>query len=96
MSFRNPTKYKRIFENKFVLYMDNDFKHVSIETLKWYSRCEIVIETGLYHSLDINPIENVWRIIKKKLKGHEFKNVDELKTSVKSIYDEIPINAIQN
>ena len=76
--------------------MDNDAKHVSVETLKWYSSCEIEIETGLLHSPDINPIENVWGIIKKKLKGHEFKNVDELKTRVKSIYDEIPISAIQN
>ena len=33
---------------------------------------------------------------KKKLKQHEFKNVDELKTLVKSIYDEFPISAIQN
>ena len=76
--------------------MDNDAKHVSVETLKWYSSCEIEIEAGPPHSPDINPIENVWGIIKKKLKGHEFKNVDELKTRVKSIYDEIPINAIQN
>ena len=35
-------------------------------------------------------------IIKKIFKGHEFKNVDELKTRVKSIYDQIPISAIQN
>ena len=78
--------------------MDNDANHVSVETLKWYSSCEIEIEieTDTLHSPDINPIENVWGIIKKKLKGHEFKNVDELKTRVKSIYDEIPINAIQN
>ena len=76
--------------------MDNDVKHVSVKTLKRYNSCEIEIETGPPHSPDINPIENVWGIIKKNLKGHEFKNVDELKTRVKSIHDEIPINAIQN
>ena len=67
------TNIRYIFENKFVLYMDNDAKHVSIETLKWYSSCEIEIEieTGLPHSPDIKPIKNVWAIIKKKLKGHE-------------------------
>ena len=85
-----------IFENKFVVYLDNDAKHVSVETLKWYSRCEIEIETGPPHSPDINLIENIRGIIKKKLKGHEFKYVDELKTHVKSIYDEISISAIQN
>ena len=74
---------KEIFEDKLVLYMDNDAKHVSVETLKWYFRCEI--EAGPPHSLDINPIKNVWRIINKKLKGHEFKNVDELKSRVNNI-----------
>ena len=90
MSFRDPAKYRE----KFVLYMDNDAKHVSVETLKRYSSCEI--ETGSPHSPDINLCENLWGIIKKKLKGNEFKNVDELKTRVKSIYDEISISAIQN
>ena len=76
--------------------MGNDAKHVSIDTLKLYSSYEITIKTNPPHSPYINPIENVWGIIKKKLKRHEFKNVEELKTRVKSIYDEIPISVIQN
>ena len=76
--------------------MHNYVKHVSVETLKWYSRCEIEIEISPPHSLDINPIENIWGIMKKKLKGHEFKNADELKSHMKCIYEEIPISAIQN
>ena len=85
---------RNILEDKFVLYMDNDAKHVSVETLKWYSSCEI--ETGTPHSLDINPIENVWEIIKKSSRNMNAIIVDELKTRVKSIYDEIPISEIQN
>ena len=78
--------------------MDNDAKHVSVETLKWYSSYEIETETeaGPPHSPDINSVENVWRIIKKKLNENEFKIFDELKSYVKSIYDNIPISAIQN
>ena len=74
--------------------MDNDAKNVSVETLKWYSSCEI--EIGPLHSPDIKPIENVWENIKEKIKWHEFKNFDELKSRVKNIYDEIIISAIQN
>ena len=48
--------------------MDNYAKHVSVETLKWCNCCEIEIETGPPHFPDINPIENVWGIINKKLK----------------------------
>ena len=54
------------------------------------------LKTGPPHSPEISPIENVWGIIKKKLKGHEFKNVDELKIRVKRIYDEIQISVIHN
>ena len=41
--------------------MNNDAKHVSVETLKWYSSCEVETETEADppHSPDINPIENV-------------------------------------
>ena len=74
--------------------MGKDAKHISVKTLKWHSSCEIETETGPPHSPDINPIENVRGIIKKKLKEHEFKNFDELKSRVKSIYDEIPKSAI--
>ena len=59
--------------------MGNDAKHVLVETLKWYSNCEIKIETGPPHSPNMNKNENVWGIIMKKLKGHELKNVDEVK-----------------
>ena len=59
--------------------MDNDAKHVSVKTIKWYSSCEIEIKAGPPHYPDINLIENIWGIVKKKLKGHEFKNVDEIK-----------------
>ena len=76
--------------------MVNDAKHVSIETLKWHSSYEIEVETGTTHSPNINPIENVWWIIKKKFKEHELKNFDELKSCVECIYDDIPMSAIQN
>ena len=45
---------REIFEDKFVLYMNNDVKNVSAETLKWYYSYEI--ETGPSNSSDINPI----------------------------------------
>ena len=74
--------------------MDNDANNISINILKWDSNYEI--ETNPLHFHDINLIENVRGIIQKKFKGHEFKNFDELKSLVKSIYDEIPISVIQN
>ena len=58
------------------MYMSNDVKNVSVEILKWCSRCEIEADPPYF--LYINPVENVWGIIKKKLKGSEFENFEEL------------------
>ena len=55
--------------------MDNEAKHVSINTLKLYWGCEIEIEAGTPYSPDIKIIKNVNRIIrKKKLKEYELKS----------------------
>ena len=44
---------REIFEDKFFLDMDNDAKHVSVKTLKWYSSCEIEIKAGPPHFLTL-------------------------------------------
>ena len=94
-SFRDPPNIREKCEDKFVLYIDNDVKHVSVENLKWYSNCEIEIETGPPHSLDIKPIENVWEIIKKKLKNMNSKVLMSL-NHVWRLFFEVLISAIQN
>ena len=50
---------REFFKDKFILYMDNDAKHASVETLKWYNNCETETEVGSLHYPDINTIENV-------------------------------------
>ena len=58
---------------------------ISVETLKLYQSCEI--EPYSFHSSNINPIDNICRVIKKNSKGIIQKN--ELKSHVKSIYDRV-------
>ena len=57
--------------------MDNDAKHVPVETLKWYNSCEI--EVGSPHPLDINSIENLWEQARKSLRGMNSKILMSLK-----------------
>ena len=66
---------KEIFEFKFALYMDTDANHASVETLKWYRRCDIEIETGPSHSPDNNLVENEREIIKKSSRDLNSKNL---------------------
>ena len=67
--------------------------HILVEIINYYQSCEI--EIGSSHSPNINSIENVLRIIKKKLNQYKLKNVDKLKSYLKSIYDDSQKNEIQ-
>ncbi len=42
------------------------------------------------HSPDLNPIENIWGIVKRKMRNTRPKNADELKATVKETWASIP------
>ncbi len=42
------------------------------------------------NSLDLNPIENIWGIVKRKMRNKRPKNTDELKVTVKETWASIP------
>ncbi len=42
------------------------------------------------NSPDLNPIENLWGIVKRKMRNKRPKNADELKATVKETWDSIP------
>ena len=44
----------------YIIYMNNDSKHISIESLKFYKSNLISIKLGPAYSPDLNPIENYW------------------------------------
>ena len=47
-------------------------------------------------SPDLNPIEHLWALIKKMLKGKRFRNREELIKSVQEEWNKIPIDLINN
>jgi hypothetical protein len=59
------------------------FRSHNINLLKWPSM-----------SPDLNPIENLWQIVKKKLKGKTYKNKDDLWNDFVIAWNEIPLDII--
>lgn len=47
-------------------------------------------------SPDINPIENLWAIIKQKLRGMDTSTLPKLKSSIQDVWDNIPKNILEN
>uniref|UniRef100_A0A671KT64 Putative E3 ubiquitin-protein ligase UBR7 n=1 Tax=Sinocyclocheilus anshuiensis TaxID=1608454 RepID=A0A671KT64_9TELE len=48
------------------------------------------LQTYAAHFADLNPIENLWGIVKRKMRNKRPKNADELKATVKETWASIP------
>ena len=80
-----PTARKQFGSDSMLwkLQEDNDPKHTSKIATSW--RCEKSIEKTGWPSMspDLAPIENVWQLLKMKLRKQNFKNYESLVSAIK-------------
>lgn len=75
---------------QFKFYQDNDPKHKEHTVKMWLLfNCNKVLDTPA-QSPDLNPIENVWAYLKKKVAKCHPKNRTELKTAILEEWHKIP------
>lgn len=106
----NPTKYIDLLENELITFsddkMDGDFIfqqdnasiHVSRQTRAWFKEKEIDLLEWPACSPDLNPIENLWGILARRVyaNGRQFESVNELYVAVCIAWREIPQTIIDN
>jgi transposase len=77
---------------------DNARPHTSKVTKKFHTENDLRVLSWPAQSPDLNPIENLWAIVKKSI--HERKkhpsNIAELDRYVKKAWQDIPIHTIEN
>ena len=87
------------FENEECIYQqDNASIHVSNSTKNWLLSKNISCLDWPALSPDLNPAENVFAIISRRLyeNGKQYNSLIELKKAIQKVWDELPNNTLNN
>ena len=75
-----------------ILVEDNDPKHTSKVAETWREKHNIDRISWPSNSPDINPIENIWSLLKDKIAELKPSNLDQLEKNIKTIWSNLPRN----
>ncbi len=80
----------QLFKNAdFVFQQDLAPAHTVKSTKSWLSDCGVGVLDCPANSPDLNPKENLWSIVKRKMRNKRPKNADKLKATVKETWASI-------
>ena len=74
-----------------VVQHDNDPKHTSKTTTALLKRLRVKVMDWLNMSLDLNPIEHLWGILKRKEEVRKVSNIRQLRDVVMEEWKSIPV-----
>ena len=84
-------------DGDFIFQQDNAAIHVSRQSKDWFNSKEIELLDWSACSPDLNPIENLWGILCRKVYagGRQFNTVAELEVAVRNSWREIRIETLE-
>lgn len=80
---------------KWQYQQDNDPKHTSKIVKEWFRKENVGLMEWPSQSPDLNPIENLWRIVKDKIAPLKAKNKEELWKIVEEAWYSIPLETVK-
>ncbi|CAK9834280.1 Transposable element Tcb2 transposase [Anthophora retusa] len=76
----------------FIFQNDNDPKHTARVVKQFFQEENITVLPWPSQSPDINPIENLWSIIKKTVQGYKPKHLNELYSTIETAWSNITVD----
>lgn len=91
----NPPEF---LEENFLFQQDNAAIHASKFTKQWFAQHNIELLEWPACSPDLNPIENLWGIISRRIyqNGKQFATINELKNTIREVWVNIELDEMQN
>lgn len=86
----------KMYSAEYYILCDNDPKHTSKKAKKYIKSKGIKCIDFPPYSPDINPIENIWSILKFSLTKENTRTIVDLRETIHFIWDSIDQNSIKN
>ena len=87
---------RRLFQGRpCVFQQDNAKPHTAAITTAWLRRRRVRVLNWPTCSPDLSPIENIWRIIKLKIRQRRPRTLQQLETYIRQEWDQIPTPKLQ-
>jgi transposase len=89
-----PSALRLFPDGNYRFQQDNDPKHTAGTVKAYMENNGVPLMPWPAQSPDLNPIENLWSIVDGKMNGRECKNEAALYETVKTAWQDIPIDML--